>query len=109
MGAGASACLAAVLEYLCAENLELAGNVVHDNKKAHIVPHHITLAVQNAKEMNELLGGITIASGVFLPSIHAVLLPKKPSKESLSTTYMQGYADASALSTTGFSIIRPFK
>jgi len=77
MGAGAPVYLAAVLEYLCAEILELAGNAARDNKKARIVPRHITLAVKNDEELNKLLGGVTIASGGVLPSIHAVLLPKK--------------------------------
>jgi hypothetical protein len=35
--------LQAVLEYLSAEILELAGNAARDNKKACIVPRHITL------------------------------------------------------------------
>ena len=69
--------LAAVLEYLCAEILELAGNAARDNKKSRIVPRHITLAVKNDEELNKLLGGVTIASGGVLPNIHAVLLPKK--------------------------------
>ena len=77
MGAGAPVYLAAVLEYLCAEILELAGNAARDNKKARIVPRHITLAVKNDEELNKLLGGVTIASGGVLPNIHAVLLPKK--------------------------------
>ena len=77
MGAGAPVYLAAVLEYLCAEILELAGNAARDNKKTRIVPRHITLAVKNDEELNKLLGGVTIASGGVLPNIHAVLLPKK--------------------------------
>jgi histone H2A len=81
MGAGAPVYLAAVLEYLCAEILELAGNAARDNKKARIVPRHITLAVKNDEELNKLLGGVTIASGGVLPNIHAVLLPKKSVKK----------------------------
>ena len=80
VGAGAPVYLAAVLEYLCAEILELAGNAARDNKKARIVPRHITLAVKNDEELNKLLGGVTIASGGVLPNIHAVLLPKKSAK-----------------------------
>ncbi|KAH8064507.1 histone H2A [Aureococcus anophagefferens] len=77
VGVGAGVYMGAVLEYLCAEILELAGNAARDNKKARIIPRHIQLAVRNDEELNKLLGTVTIASGGVLPNIHAVLLPKK--------------------------------
>ena len=77
VGAGAPVYMAAVLEYLCAEILELAGNAARDNKKTRIIPRHLQLAVRNDEELNKLLGKVTIAQGGVLPNIHTVLLPKK--------------------------------
>uniref|UniRef100_UPI00358E6283 late histone H2A.L3-like n=1 Tax=Myxine glutinosa TaxID=7769 RepID=UPI00358E6283 len=77
IGAGAPVYLAAVLEYLCAEILELAGNAARYKKKSRITPRHLQLAIRYDGEMNKLLDGVTIARGGVLPNIHAVLLPKK--------------------------------
>ncbi|NXA40965.1 H2A1 protein, partial [Eudromia elegans] len=77
IGPGAAIYLAAVLEYLSAEILELAGHAARENKKARILPRHILLAVRNDEELNKLFSGVTIAQGGVLPNIPSQLLPKK--------------------------------
>lgn len=83
---GAPVYLAAVLEYLAAEILELAGNAARDNKKTRIIPRHLQLAIRNDEELNKLLGHVTIAQGGVLPNIHQ-------SKSLLTCTRLRAFAD----------------
>jgi histone H2A len=86
IGAGAPVYVSAILEYLTAEVLELAGNAARDNKKGRIIPRHILLAVRNDEELNKLFGGITIAQGGVLPNIHSVLMPKASSTKTAESS-----------------------
>ena len=81
VGAGAPVYLAAVLEYLTAEILELAGNAARDNNKKRVIPRHIMLAVKHDEELTQLLHGITISQGGVLPNIHEKLIPTKKGKK----------------------------
>ncbi len=81
VGGAAPVYMAAVLEYIVAEVLELAGNAAKDNKKMRIIPRHIQLAVRNDDELNQFFGNAIIASGGVLPNINAALLPVKKGKK----------------------------
>ena len=54
IASGAPVYQAAVMEYLTAEILELAGNAARDNKRSRIIPRHILLAIANDDELHKV-------------------------------------------------------
>ena len=101
MGKGAAVYLAAVLEYVTAEIVELAGNASRDNKRRRISSRDLFLAMKYDEELGQLIPKTTFSqvrkmnmsnpiynilqAGV-VPSIQSVLVPKKKMKNRLNGT-----------------------
>lgn len=68
----AAACvfLTAIMEYLTAEVLEVAGKVILYKKRDRITPRHILLSVQRDAELNELFKSVTIPEGGIIPKLN---------------------------------------
>jgi len=80
IGEGSAVFMAAVLEYLAAELLELGGNAARDSKKKTISARHVMLAIVNDYELNQLVKD-DILTCSYVPNIHSVLLPKLSKKK----------------------------
>ena len=69
--------LGAVLEYLCAEVLESAGDVCKGAGKHLVTPRHLELAVRDDDDLSRYLQGTNFANGGRAPYINPCILKKK--------------------------------
>lgn len=75
--------LAAVMEYMAAEILNLAGNSARDNRKVIISARHVFLALQGDEELSRIMNrmGFVVVGGGVVPHIHSALLKSKDSRK----------------------------
>jgi histone H2A len=91
VSASSAVYVAAVLEYLTAELLELSAKAVaqQKSKSKRVTPRAITLAVRHDDDLGTLLKDVTIARGGVVPNVHKALEKKsKGSKKSSATPKM---------------------
>lgn len=81
VGASAGAFLAAVLEYITAEILELAGDLSKDAKMKTIKPSHINLGIRSDEELCKMISNTVVSEGGQLSNINTDLFPEKKKKK----------------------------
>jgi len=77
ISAGAPVYLTAVMEYLSAEVLSIAGGYCKDARRSRITPRFITLSILNDDELHKVCGDVLIPAGGVMPHIDPALLYKR--------------------------------
>ena len=85
-GRGAAIFMAAVLEYVTCEILELAGNAAEEHGRKTIAPRHLQLAVKNDEELAKLMSQVLISAGGYMSNIHPFLFKGKKGKGKAADT-----------------------
>ena len=72
--------LAAVLEYLAVELVEISGDNASAGKRKRISPRDLMVAMRDDEEMQYFTRNAIISQGGVVPYIHRALLPRKLAK-----------------------------
>lgn len=73
--------LAAAMDYLVLEIVEMAAQICQHHDRARITPRHIALAVQTDYDMAELLKQVTVAQGGIRPYVHPQVMQRNHNDE----------------------------
>lgn len=84
IGGSAPIYMSAVLEYIVAEILELAGNHTQNSKRKRVTPEDVILSIRSDEELSKLCGSIAVYTGDKLTGVGDALKPA-PIKEKKKT------------------------